>query len=162
MDCLGQQTILHHPTTAIVGPVIVMFQRRVVSENVQFIRHILLSVLNVMLEVNKCMINEYIYKIRIRYLLFLITDTTCSHMQINGHPKSLYLYTNTILEALFDKLNKCIILQFLNMTLRSMSHIDHLNNSFLLKLNNIGNTCCSIQYIMFTYLDNKIIMLKSN
>lgn len=25
MDCLGQQTILHHPTTAIVGPIIVMF-----------------------------------------------------------------------------------------------------------------------------------------
>lgn len=48
------------------------------------------------------------------------------------------------------------------MTLRSMSHIDHLNNSFLWKLKNIGNTCCSIQYIMFIYIDNKIIMPKSN
>lgn len=84
-----------------------------------------------MLEVKNCMINEYIYKIRISYLPFLITDTTCSHMKINGHPMSLYLYTNTVLEALFDKFNKCIILKFLIMTLRSMSHIDHLNNSFL-------------------------------
>lgn len=76
------------------------------------------------------MINEYIYKICISYLFFFIIDIICSYMQINGYFMFLYLYINIVLEVLFDKFNKCIILKCLIMMFRFMSYIDYFNNSF--------------------------------